>query len=56
MAKKVLVVDDEEHVRQLYKEELSEEGYDVYLASGGEEAINRRTWSPWTSGCPGWTG
>jgi CheY-like chemotaxis protein len=39
MAKKILVVDDEEHVRQLFKEELTEEGYDVYLAADGEEAI-----------------
>jgi CheY-like chemotaxis protein len=39
MAKKILVVDDEEHVRQLFKEELTEEGYDVYLAADGAEAI-----------------
>lgn len=39
MAKKVLVVDDEENIRQLYKEELVEEGYEVYLAGSGEEAI-----------------
>lgn len=39
MAKKILVVDDEEHVRQLFKEELTEEGYEVFLAADGEEAI-----------------
>ena len=39
MSKKILVVDDEEHVRQLFKEELLEEGYEVFLASNGEEAI-----------------
>ncbi|HEX9859750.1 MAG TPA: response regulator [Nitrospirota bacterium] len=39
MAKKILVVDDEENIRQLYKEELTEEGYEVYLAGSGEEAI-----------------
>lgn len=39
MAKKILVVDDEENIRQLYKEELAEEGYEVYLAANGEEAI-----------------
>jgi len=39
MAKKILVVDDEENIRQLYKEELTEDGYDVYLAPSGEEAI-----------------
>ncbi len=39
MAKKILVVDDEEHVRQLFKEELSEEGYEIILAADGPEAI-----------------
>lgn len=39
MPKKILVVDDEENIRQLYKEELTEEGYEVYLAGSGEEAI-----------------
>ena len=39
MSRKILVVDDEEHVRQLFKEELVEEGYAVYLAADGPEAI-----------------
>jgi len=39
MAKKILVVDDEENIRELFREELEEEGYEVHLASGGEEAI-----------------
>ncbi|MBE9531292.1 MAG: response regulator [Proteobacteria bacterium] len=39
MKKKVLVVDDEEGIRFLYKEELEEEGCDVVLASNGEEAL-----------------
>ena len=39
MSKKILVVDDEENIRQLYKEELLEEGYEVYLAGDGAEAI-----------------
>lgn len=39
MSKKILVVDDEEHMRQLFKEELVEEGYEVFLAADGEEAI-----------------
>jgi DNA-binding response OmpR family regulator len=33
---KVLIVDDEKHIRLLYAEELEEEGYDVALASDGE--------------------
>ena len=39
MAKKILVVDDEEDIRLLYREELSEEGYEVILASNGKEAL-----------------
>lgn len=41
---KVLIVDDEKHIRLLYAEELEEEGYDVALASDGEgilELIDR---------------
>ncbi len=39
MSRRILVVDDEEHVRLLFKEELSEEGYEVFLAADGPEAI-----------------
>ncbi|MBN1254203.1 MAG: response regulator [Deltaproteobacteria bacterium] len=39
--KKILVVDDEEGIRLLYKEELEEEGYEVELARGGEEALTK---------------
>jgi len=35
MPKKILVVDDEAHIRMLYKEELTEEGYEVITAEGG---------------------
>ncbi len=41
MKEKILVVDDEEGIRLLYKEELVDEGYDVSLASSGEEALER---------------
>jgi len=37
-AKKVLVVDDEKHIRMLYQEELESEGY-VVATSDGEEPI-----------------
>lgn len=37
--KTILVVDDEEHIRLLYKEEFEEEGYNVLLASDGEDAL-----------------
>jgi two-component system, response regulator, stage 0 sporulation protein F len=36
---KILVVDDEENFRKLYSLELQSEGYDVALASSGEDAI-----------------
>ena len=39
MAEKVLVVDDERQIRDLLNEFLTGEGYEVLLASNGEEAI-----------------
>ncbi len=36
---KILVVDDDPSIRTLYKEELEDEGYEVVVASSGEEAI-----------------
>ncbi len=36
---KILVVDDDQHLRELYKEELEEEGYKVLVASSGQEAL-----------------
>jgi DNA-binding response OmpR family regulator len=38
---KILVVDDEEHIRLLYKQELSEEGYEVILAGNGKECLKK---------------
>ncbi|MEA3333054.1 MAG: response regulator [Pseudomonadota bacterium] len=35
----ILVVDDEENIRWLYKEELEEEGYNITPAASGEEAL-----------------
>ncbi len=39
MDKTILIVDDEENIRLLYEEELTEEGYNVILAKDGEEAL-----------------
>lgn len=36
---KILVVDDDPAIRMLYKEELEDEGYEVVVASSGEEAL-----------------
>jgi two-component system response regulator (stage 0 sporulation protein F) len=38
---KILVVDDEEHIRLLYSEELSEAGYEVITAADGYQLIER---------------
>lgn len=40
MAKKILLVDDDMYIRDLYAEVLKDEGYDVLIASDGEEAIS----------------
>jgi two-component system response regulator (stage 0 sporulation protein F) len=37
--KKVLVVDDEENIRELYREELEEMGYAVTTVSDGVQAL-----------------
>lgn len=39
MAKKVLIVEDEEIILELLKRKLSSEGYDVLVARDGEEAL-----------------
>ncbi len=36
---RILVVDDDESILRLYKEELEDEGYEVIPASSGKEAI-----------------
>jgi len=41
MKKKILIVDDEEGLRLLYKEELEDEGASVTLAASGAEALER---------------
>ncbi|HEY3275189.1 MAG TPA: response regulator [Syntrophorhabdaceae bacterium] len=38
---RLMVVDDEENIRILFKEELEDEGYEVELASNGYEAIEK---------------
>ncbi len=38
---KILVVDDEENIRLLFKEELEEENYQVEVASNGYEALEK---------------
>jgi len=38
---RILVVDDEPHIRQILKFTLEREGYQVYLAADGDEALTR---------------
>jgi len=38
---KILIVDDEEHIRFLYSEELSEAGYEVITADSGHQLLER---------------
>jgi two-component system, response regulator, stage 0 sporulation protein F len=39
--KKILLVDDEDSIHLLYREELEEEGYEVHSALSGEEALDK---------------
>lgn len=39
--KKILIVDDEDNIRLLYKEELQEEGYEVDCARNADEALKK---------------
>ncbi len=39
--KNILLVDDEESIHLLYSDELEEEGYKIYSAYSGEEALEK---------------
>lgn len=39
--KKILLVDDEDSIHLLYREELEEEGYEVHSALTGTEALDK---------------
>ncbi len=41
MADKILIVEDEQHQRELYAMELEDEGYDVDQASNGKEGVDK---------------
>ena len=41
MKKKILLLEDESALRLLFEEELQEEGYEVFIARDGREAIQR---------------
>jgi DNA-binding NtrC family response regulator len=36
----IMVIDDEDHIRHLYKEELTDNGHEVTLAGSAKEALN----------------
>lgn len=39
MAKRILIIDDDTYIRDLYQEILSSEGYEVTIAKDGEEGL-----------------
>ena len=39
--RKILLVDDEEYIRRLYSEELSEEGYEVVTVATGHDLLRK---------------
>jgi DNA-binding response OmpR family regulator len=41
MKKKILLVDDDDGLRDLYREELEDEGYEVLTAKNGKEALQK---------------
>ena len=41
MKKKILLVDDEEGIQMLYREELEDDGYEVISAYTGEEGLQK---------------
>lgn len=41
MRRRILVVDDEENIRNLYKADLEDEGFEVEVASSGVEALEK---------------
>lgn len=43
MNKKILIVDDDRYIRELYEELLKSEGYDVDTAVDGEEGLSKIT-------------
>ena len=38
---RILLVDDEEYIRQLYSEELVEEGHEVVTAASGHDLLKK---------------
>ena len=38
---KILIVDDDQNILRLYKEELEEDGYQIVTASNGKEAMEQ---------------
>lgn len=41
MAKRILLIEDEEIVKDLLKRKLTQEGYDIYIANDGEEGLRK---------------
>ena len=39
MAEKILIVDDEKDIRNMLRDYFELQGYEIYTAAGGEEAL-----------------
>ena len=46
MSKKILVVEDEAKLREIYRETLTEEGYEVMMVDNGRKALTVATGMP----------
>jgi CheY-like chemotaxis protein len=44
--KRILIVDDEPHICELYRSDFEDEGYDVSVANSGEEALEEAEKNP----------
>ncbi len=45
MAKRILIVDDSEDTRRIFSDALTAEGYEVILATDGDEALRMVGWA-----------
>ena len=46
MAEKILIVDDEKDIRNMLRDYFELQGYEIYTAAGGEEALEKMKIQP----------
>jgi CheY-like chemotaxis protein len=56
--KNILIADDDQVILDILKKMIQREGYRVFLASNGKDAVEaikiNPIWLFWTSRCPSW--